>query len=82
MICACTAPINRAGFPCFVDHLNTKDEQQLICIPLCDAALFQGYIIDIDLSIIIHIDSLSNNKPENHTSQKIANLYFESNSNV
>ena len=68
--------------PYFADHLNTKDEQQLICIPLCDGTHFKGYITDIDRSVIIHIDSLSNNKPENHTSQKIANIYFESNSNV
>ena len=75
-IYACTSPINRAGFLYFADHLNTKDEQQ----PLCDGAHFQEYMINTDQSVIIHIDSLWNNKPENHTSQKIANLYFESNS--
>ena len=79
-IYACTSPTNRAGLPYFADHLNPKDE--LICIPPCVTGPFQGYIIDIDRSVIIHINSLSNNKPENHTSQKIANLYFESISNV
>ena len=81
-IYACISPLNRAGLPYLADHLNTKDEQQLICISLCDGAHFQGYIIDIDRSVIIQIDLLSNNKPENHTSQKITNLYFESNSSV
>ena len=81
-IYACTPSINRGGLPYFPDHLNTKDEHQLICIPLCGGAHFQRYIIDIDRSAIIHIDSLSNNKSENHTSQKIENLYFESNSSV
>ena len=82
MIRACISPVNHAGLPYFADHLNTKDKQQLICIPLCDSAHFQGYIIDIDRSAIIHIDSLSNNKPKSNTSHKIENLYFESNSNV
>ena len=76
---ACTSPMNRVGLPYFADHLNTKGEQKLFCIPLCDGAHFQGYIIDIGRSVIIDIDSLSNNKPESHISQKIANLYFESN---
>ena len=67
---ACTSPINCTGLPYFTDHLNTKYEQQLICIPLGNGAHFQD-IIDID-----------RNKTRNHTSQRIANLYFESNSNV
>ena len=62
--------------------MNTKDQQQLICIVLCDDAHFQGYITDIDRSVIIHIDSLSNNKPENHTFRKIVIIYFESSSNI
>ena len=31
-IYTCTLPINRAGLPYFAKHLNTNDEQQLICI--------------------------------------------------
>ena len=69
-------------FALFCWPFECKDELQLICIPLCNSAHFQGFIIDIDRSLIIRIDSLSNNKTEDHTSQKVPNLYFESNSNV
>ena len=44
---------NLPGLSYFANHLSTKDEQQLICIPLCDGAHFQGYIIEIDCSVII-----------------------------
>ena len=79
---ACMSPVHRVGLSNFENYVKPYGGKQLLCIPFCDGAHFQGYIVDINHNKIIHIDSLFWNNSNNRTSKKIAKSLFESGTNV
>ena len=77
----CYAPIRNIDMPYFEDYLNNKvlsSDINLVCLPLCDGAHFQGYIVNKLTQTIVHVDSIKPNAARNPTSVKIAKKFFES----
>ena len=53
------------------------ENKNFLCISLCDAVHFQGYVVDVCNKTIVHVDSLRNNNSKNATSKAIATTLFD-----
>ena len=77
-VLSCISPIDGIGLPYFEKYLKPQQKagKTYLLIPLCDGVHFQGYIVDIKKSKVIHVDSLRWDAAENATAIKIAQVLF------
>ena len=59
----CYSPVDHKDFPYFASYVRkekVKDTVNILSIPLCDGAHFNGYVVDLEKKEIVYIDSIYN----------------------